>query len=55
MPRTNCYFLPGHAWQITHRCHQKYFLLKFSRDRQRQWHWLFEAKNRFGLCVLNYN
>lgn len=28
--------------------------MKFSRDRQRWLHWLFEAKKRFGLCVLNY-
>ena len=54
MPRANRYFLPGHVWHITHRCHQKDFLLKFSKDRQRWRHWLFEAKKRFGLCVLNY-
>jgi hypothetical protein len=33
MPRANRYFLPGHIWHITHRCHQKKFLLKFARDR----------------------
>ena len=38
----------------THRCHKKEFLLKFSRDRQRWIYWLFEAKHRYGLCVLNY-
>lgn len=54
MPRANRYFLPGHVWHITHRCHQKAFLLKFARDRQHYLHWLFEAKKRFGLCVLNY-
>ena len=47
--RANRYFLPGHVWHITHRCHQKEFLLKFSKDRQRWRHWLFEAKKRFGL------
>ena len=54
MPRANRYFLPGHVWHITHRCHQKDFLLKFSKDRQCWRYWLFEAKKRFGLCVLNY-
>ena len=54
MPRASRHFLPGHVWHITHRCHQKQFLLKFSKDRQRWRHWLFEAKKRFGLCVLNY-
>ncbi len=28
MLRANRYFLPGHVWHITHRCHQKAFLLK---------------------------
>lgn len=54
MPRGNRHFLPGQAWHITHRCHQQAFLLKFARDRQNYLRWLFEAKKRFGLCVLNY-
>jgi REP element-mobilizing transposase RayT len=29
-------------------------LLKFARDRRRWRHWLFEAKRRYGLTVLNY-
>jgi putative transposase len=54
MPRANRYFLPGHIWHITHRCHQKQFLLKFARDRRRYLYWVFEARKRFGLCVLDY-
>lgn len=54
MPRCNRHFLPGLIWHITHRCHKKEFLLKFSRDRSRWRHWLFEARKRHGLCVLNY-
>ena len=54
MPRANPYFLSGHVWHITHRYHKKEFLLKFTKDRKRWLHWLFEARNRFGLCVLNY-
>jgi putative transposase len=54
MPRANRYFLPGHIWHITHRCHKKEFLLKFAKDRKNWIHWLFEAKKRYGLCVLNY-
>jgi REP element-mobilizing transposase RayT len=46
--------LPGQVWHITHRCHQREFLLKFGRDRQRWRYWLFEARKRFGLSVLNY-
>ena len=55
MPRANRYFLPGHVWHITHRCHKKEFLLKFSKDRKRWRYWLFEAKKRYGLSVLNFN
>ena len=54
MPRANRIFCPGHVWHITHRCHQRRFLLKFLRDRRRWRHWLFEAKRRYGLSVLNY-
>jgi len=54
MPRANRHFLAGYVWHITHRCHQRKFLLKFARDRRRYLHWLFEAKKRFGLCVLDY-
>ena len=54
MPRANRYFLPGQIWHITHRCHRKSFLLGFARDRRGYLNWLFEARKRFGLCVLNY-
>lgn len=54
MPRANRHFLPGYVWHITHRCHRKSFLLKFARDRRAYLHWLFEAKKRFGVSVLNY-
>jgi putative transposase len=54
MPRANRYFLPGHVWHVTHRCHQRKFLLKFARNRRRYLDWVFEAKKRFGLCVLDY-
>lgn len=54
MPRANRYFLPGLVWHLTHRCHKKEFLLKFEKDRRSWLRWLFEAKKRYGLCVLNY-
>jgi REP element-mobilizing transposase RayT len=54
MPRANRYFIPGQIWHITQRCHKKEFLLKFKRDRERWLYWLFEAKKRFGLTILNY-
>jgi putative transposase len=54
MPRAHRLFLPGYVWHITHRCHRREFLLRFARDRRRWRHWLFEARKRYGLCVLNY-
>jgi putative transposase len=54
MTRANRYFIAGNIWHIVHRCHKKEFLLKFKRDRDRWKHWLFEAKKRFGLSILNY-
>jgi putative transposase len=54
MPRAHRHFIPGHVWHITHRCHEKDFLLKFSRDRTSYLYWLFEARKRYGLELLNY-
>ena len=54
MPRANRYFLPGYIWHITHRCHKKEFLLKYAHDRKLWLQWLFEAKKRYGLLILNY-
>lgn len=55
MPRAKRHYIPGLIWHITHRCHKKEFLLKFSRDRKRWLYWLFQAKKRYGLCILNYS
>jgi putative transposase len=54
MPRTNRYFMPGRIWHITHRCHERKFLLKFRQDRKRWIKWLLQARLRYGLSVLNY-
>ncbi len=54
MPRANRTFVPGHVWHLTHRCHKKEFLLKFATDKKRWLYWLWQAKKRYGLQVLNY-
>jgi REP element-mobilizing transposase RayT len=54
MARANRHYIPDCVWHITHRCHKQEFLLKFKKDRQRWLWWLFEAKKRFGLKILNY-
>lgn len=54
MPRANRVYCRGFVWHLTQRCHEKQFLLRFARDRRRWRHWLFEARRRYGFCVLNY-
>lgn len=54
MPRANRISRPGLVWHVTHRCHGKAFLLRFARDRRTWRHWLFEARRRYRVCVLNY-
>jgi putative transposase len=54
MPRANRHFLSSHVWHITHRCHEREFLLRFARDRRYWRRRLYEARKRHGLCVLNY-
>lgn len=54
MPRAHRNYLPGYVWHLTHRCHRRRFLLKFARDRRAWRDWLFEARKRHGLCVLDY-
>lgn len=54
MPRANRCFVAGAVWHITHRCHKQEFLLRHDWCRRRWLHWLFEARRRFDLCILNY-
>lgn len=54
MARANRHFISGYVWHITHRCHKKEFLLKLVKDRERLLYWFFQAKKRYGLCILNY-
>ena len=54
MARAKRHYVPGQIWHITHRCHKGEFLLKFARDRHRWLQWLFEAKKRYGLVILDY-
>ena len=54
MPRAHLYHLPGYVWHLTARCHRQQWLLRFARDRRAWVHWLYVARRRFALCVLNY-
>ena len=54
MARAHRHYIPGQIWHITHRCHKREFLLKFAKDRHRWLQWLYQAKRRYGLTILNY-
>ena len=54
MARAKRHYFPGQIWHLTHRCHKKEFLLKFAKDKRRLLQWLFEARRRYGLTILNY-
>ena len=54
MAREKRHFIPGYIWHITYRCHKREFLLKFSKDRRRYLQWLYQAKKRYKLTILNY-
>jgi putative transposase len=54
MARAKRHYLPGYIWHITHRCHKREFLLRFSKDRHRYLQWLYQARKRYGLSLLNY-
>jgi putative transposase len=54
MARAKRHFIPDQIWHITHRCHKREFLLRFSKDRHRYRQWLYQARKRYGLTILNY-
>ncbi len=54
MARAKRHYIPGYIWHITHRCHKREFLFKFSRDQHRYLQWLYQARKRYGLTILNY-
>ena len=54
MPRSNEYLLGGHTYHLTHRCHNREFLLRSMRDRDVYRHWLCEGVERFDVSVYGY-
>jgi REP-associated tyrosine transposase len=54
MARAKRHYIPGYIWHITHRCHKREFLLKFSKDPHRYLQWLYQARKRYGLTILDY-
>ena len=55
MPRANRFILPGFVYHLTHRCHNREFLLKFVRDRDAYRDRLRDAVQKHKLSLLDYN
>ena len=53
MPGSNRYFVPSYAYHLTHRCHNREFLLRFAKDRDRYRMLLREAVLEFGVSLLD--
>ena len=55
MPRANRHVLPGLIYHLTHRCHNRQFLLRFARDRDGYRRRLREALGDGEVSLLTYN
>ena len=54
MPNASRYLQAGYTYHLTHRCHDRRFLLKFARDRNVYRKWLREGARRYRVPVYNY-
>jgi len=54
MPRANRYAVAGAAYHLTHRCHDREFLLRFACDRTRYREILREELSGSAVALLNY-
>ena len=54
MPRANRYIVEGHAYHITHRCHDRSFLLRFGLDRDEYRRRLRAELKGSGVWLLAY-
>jgi putative transposase len=54
MPRANRYILPGHVYHLTHRCHNRKFLLRCRLDRNEYRSRLRLAARKHGITILGY-
>ncbi len=54
MPRGNRYHVPGHTYHLTHRCHDRQWLFRFARDRDRYRLMLWESLQDANVWLLSY-
>jgi putative transposase len=54
MPRAKRYLQEGHTYHLTHRCHDRRFLLRFARDREAFREWLRRGVRRYHVPLFAY-
>lgn len=54
MPRSTTYLQSGYTYHLTHRCHDRRFLLGYARDRNMYREWLRQGVRRHGVSVYGY-
>ena len=54
MPRANRHLLSNLIYHVTHRCHDRRFLLKFARDRNDYRLMALNMSKRYGVTFLQY-
>jgi putative transposase len=54
MPRASEYLVEGYTYHLTHRCHDRKFLLRFGRDRDLYREWLREGVKRYKVPVYGF-
>lgn len=54
MPRAHRHIQSGYTYHVTHRCHDRTFLLKFARDRQLYRKWLLKGLKIYQVQMLTY-
>lgn len=54
MPRSNRYFTAGRTFHITHRCHDRDFLLQFAKDRALYQEMLREKLQEHSVSLFNF-
>ena len=55
MPRADRYMIEGYTYHLTHRCHNRAFLLRFARDRDVYRQWLRIGAKRYSVPVFAYS
>lgn len=54
MPRASRYLVSGRTYHLTHRCHDRRFLLRFSAERDAYREWLRVGARRYKVAVYGY-